>query len=1255
MEEEGNNKRRGGGGQQVRESKKGSYHRLSRILTQETSSFLQAQNEDYLLRLLEDNQHGVGVVTSPDPPLETTLLSSPPHRPSFKRSRSVLVKSVQDGLDTAATRREVVVWKKTDTNKFKQHPFSYWAGCACAVKFRNQAGLLTFGGAMTQLGVPRTRSNTVYFYSIEQDDWTRVKFRDGPWRRYGAAMVYLSGLVYVFGGKTSQWIQHAHNELFILDLRKDEMKIKYTEAKVLPDARVYHTFSSVRVGPNNAIMVVYGGKNKSTVFGDVWSLSPEDNPEKNFVRQQVEPDPEHGEPQPRWSHTATVISDKRIVIFGGEDANNVFNDMWILHLSEQEPWRWEKQETKNEGPYRACHAASALIADRSLLIVVGGLVDRNRTYTDSMWLFDFDLNLWKEVLVNGEEFPKVAWHSMVSLDPGEIILLGGGNSDHWVDMGKIYYGAKLSGTEEMDIIEWVEHKKKTLDKEQFGVSVTVHHSRSIVVQAKYLDYRKFQLLKTVNNEILTAKSVQDAHINNTPPWLEKLEEALTDIQSTMPPPFQRIDESQDLELFKPVVIQALDIVLAHIKNVSIIDHWNFKYGLKDIKWLKPHKHPIRRELSSLKGSPAFQYFSPIKKADKIFFCILRYPEDPVTYPSHQTHGIPFARCTTQDQLYQLWTFIGAKIVAGLKGVEMKKDLFEALLNIFDKMASDPEPLSILLERFVFYLFHDRLGYTYETAIAESKNCPVFYSESLRVKNVTHLTAEPHLWHYDERDEFSLPELTITEYKLDLAQVPFCIYKPITEIERLKRCVSKIDKQLQNERKRDVFSSVAQVLKLQHYVLHLVYQNTHINYLTYIEECWKSIFKILRTYAGRLRNNQITSHTLLYFIDQCNKVEFELMEAALSQFYISADQIEDGSQQKEAEKGKGKVDEDEEEEIEETYEQNHNLPLIKKIFTNNHRKELDDIFNCVVCSELVYDSDPILSLNEDNKNFYSHSIDNIHKYERKKYGMQMITAEIKSGKKKREFILCFRGTASKKDVLCDVNVTPKYIPSNWAIHKNADFNGTFHYGFLEQANAIPFRPLLKLIKSGRSLTITGHSLGAAVAATLTTKLLVHPDIFGDAEARSRISMIGFGAPLWGDERLAEFVNENNMTNNFKIFANYKDPVPGCLFHLESIVEKGGWLSSLAVLSTGYKQEEIKFACMGVYLGIKEGNPPEKIRKMTDPDKIRKWVGSYDSLNDASYHYITAYRQIIFDLRTAISGSHLYSSPTVKPVGDLFDRI
>ena len=82
-------------------------------------------------------------------------------------------------------------------------------------------------------------------------------------------------------------------------------------------------------------------------------------------------------------------------------------------------------------------------------------------------------------------------------------------------------------------------------------------------------------------------------------------------------------------------------------------------------------------------------------------------------------------------------------------------------------------------------------------------------------------------------------------------------------------------------------------------------------------------------------------------------------------------------------------------------------------------------------------------------------------------------------------------------------------------------------------------------SGKQLVLCGHSSGGAVAAIVTTEILLERRKQGPNVAGVGPLCVTFGAPLFGDEAARKLLSGQQVAETFYHFVNEGDPVPSLL--------------------------------------------------------------------------------------------------------------
>ncbi|KAL7026501.1 hypothetical protein ACKWTF_005046 [Chironomus riparius] len=143
-------------------------------------------------------------------------------------------------------------------------------------------------------------------------------------------------------------------------------------------------------------------------------------------------------PEPRIGHSFTISDDNKIYLFGGlingdPKPNDKFtpkymNDLYILHMTENDKFIWEKLPTAVEGPCgRESHSAVFHYDKKEnvkFLIVFGGM---NTNRLGDLWFLDLNQFVWMQILVSGIPPAPRSLHS-ASLIGTKMYIFGG-----WVD------------------------------------------------------------------------------------------------------------------------------------------------------------------------------------------------------------------------------------------------------------------------------------------------------------------------------------------------------------------------------------------------------------------------------------------------------------------------------------------------------------------------------------------------------------------------------------------------------------------------------------------------------------------------------------------------------------------------------------------------------------------------------------------------------------------------------------------------------
>ncbi|XP_028419962.1 kelch repeat-containing protein isoform X1 [Perca flavescens] len=242
-----------------------------------------------------------------------------------------------------------------------------------------------------------------------------------PEARIGHTAVYDpdSQRIFVFGGsKNKKWF----NDVHILDTQSWKWTMVEAQGKVPPLA--YHSCSMFR-----GELFVLGG-----VF-------PCPNPEPDGCSDSLyifdphlsiwyQPIVTGDKPSPRSGHSACVMQQRKIYVFGGWDTPVCYNDMYMLDLGLME---FSAVKTTGKAPSPRSWHGSAVLSDTKFLIHGG--YNGNNALSDT-FIFDIDTNSWTEVTLPQLSVPR-AGHSIITMETDGHHRFSGQDEDVDVDAGSV--------------------------------------------------------------------------------------------------------------------------------------------------------------------------------------------------------------------------------------------------------------------------------------------------------------------------------------------------------------------------------------------------------------------------------------------------------------------------------------------------------------------------------------------------------------------------------------------------------------------------------------------------------------------------------------------------------------------------------------------------------------------------------------------------------------------------------------------------
>ena len=188
----------------------------------------------------------------------------------------------------------------------------------------------------------------------------------------------------------------ANNRLDIFQALQKNKNLKMTIGS--PSPRVGHSMTPFCNG--NKILVFGGASFEEGYSNDVWIFEIADKT-WNLMSKVISSNEtdEKGVlqfPCPRYEHSAQIVEDKFLIIYGGCGDSGLLNDIWILDL---QAWKYTKMTEKCSPSARTIQSArvftkKSVESEKSLedysFFVFGGGISDNRPVEDSeIHVFDF--------------------------------------------------------------------------------------------------------------------------------------------------------------------------------------------------------------------------------------------------------------------------------------------------------------------------------------------------------------------------------------------------------------------------------------------------------------------------------------------------------------------------------------------------------------------------------------------------------------------------------------------------------------------------------------------------------------------------------------------------------------------------------------------------------------------------------------------------------------------------------------------------
>ena len=212
------------------------------------------------------------------------------------------------------------------------------------------------------------------------------------------------------------------NDTHVLDVNSSRW-IKPRISGTPPPPRYGH--SAVLAG---ARIIIFGGKGSKTVFRDLHALDP-------LTMTWFQGPEGGGAPAARFDHSANLVNGTKMVVFGGWNGQDFFNDVYVLDL---QMMAWSKPNTSGPAPSPRKGHCAILIG--SNLVIHGGFYFNEEhmkragggkqgtalqeCYLNDIRVLDTETFIWARLRVSGTP-PEHRFGHTMDVSGSDIIMFGG--------------------------------------------------------------------------------------------------------------------------------------------------------------------------------------------------------------------------------------------------------------------------------------------------------------------------------------------------------------------------------------------------------------------------------------------------------------------------------------------------------------------------------------------------------------------------------------------------------------------------------------------------------------------------------------------------------------------------------------------------------------------------------------------------------------------------------------------------------------
>lgn len=249
--------------------------------------------------------------------------------------------------------------------------------------------------------------------------------------RWGHSLNLYKNKAYIFGGYTNKY----KRDLYSIDLSSTKLKSE----KIKPN-NIYPQNFNNRVSQHSTIiynnmLIIYGGKTSNSLEISINPISFNFNTNKWDIIKTINP------PKLiRAAHTANLINNKYMFIFGGEESYNKNNNhVFDAILLDLEKLQWNKLNYPNSQKLNKRKYHCSCNINKSIVYIYGGYYD-DYNCINSMLIFNFyNINniIVKEINFDNYTsiiYPFPRWGCSISFYLGKLYIFGGRNKIDFNDL-----------------------------------------------------------------------------------------------------------------------------------------------------------------------------------------------------------------------------------------------------------------------------------------------------------------------------------------------------------------------------------------------------------------------------------------------------------------------------------------------------------------------------------------------------------------------------------------------------------------------------------------------------------------------------------------------------------------------------------------------------------------------------------------------------------------------------------------------------